>query len=158
MGLEKITAPSGDVVYENTDYASPDIDHDSSLESSLISITGALDQVTNELLPGEYKVLYKLRFNYNASGVTIGEVVPTVTGELGNSKIELENADHSYLETGDSITITGSAANNGTYVLVDVNYDGTDTFVFVDESLAPSANPGPLKCPANELNSPLASN
>lgn len=134
-GLIKLTDPAGTIVYNNTVWGTPDIDHNTSLESAFITLIASVDPVTNKLLPGDYVVQYQLRYNYTVTGVTIGEILATTGDELGETKIELEGGDYTDLQEDDSIVITGSAANDDTYTVVDVEYADPVTWVYVSEVL-----------------------
>jgi len=62
-GVLKITDPLGSVIYDNTNYAAPDIDPNVSLENSTTILLPLLG--SGEVIPGEYTIKYSVQ---NSSG------------------------------------------------------------------------------------------
>ena len=132
-GLVKITNDdTGEVIHEGTDWATPDIDHDSSLETTTFDLP--LDSDDN-VLNGDYSVLYKSRVDdLSINGQTITTSGNTIT-LIG---------DYSGIVVGSTITISGSSAgNDGDYTVVSATYDGSSyTAVVVTEALTGNEGSG----------------
>ncbi len=132
-GLVKIThVDTGEVVQEGTDWASPDIDHDSSLETTTFDLP--LDD-DDAVLNGDYSVLYKARVDdLSINGQTIATSGNTIT-LIG---------DYSGIVVGSTITVSGSSAgNDGDYTVVSATYDGSSyTAVVVTEALTGNEGSG----------------
>jgi len=138
LGVVKIVSPEGDVIYNNTNFASPDIDLDNtSIGDTLTGVSAPLD-TTGAVLTGDYTVTYTMReYSTSVSKAIVAVTTATKTFEVsGDWTTQILATDCFYVD--------GSTGNDNGYTVASVTYDAVsgNTEIVVNETVASAVADG----------------
>lgn len=126
-----VTDPLGNVIHNDTDFSSPDVDGGASLLYTGINIP---TDTNGEILAGQYSFTYGVVIDDAIIGVNTGAKTFTVAGDRSAE-----------IGAATTIDIVRSTLNNGTYTVVSAVFGGTNTVVTVVEAIPSSTADGSMQ-------------